>query len=70
MSEPARKQSLRRGAAVLLISRSGATTRPGSVEPALPGVSDAVGVALFGVAVTYLVASVGRRVAAAADAPL
>jgi hypothetical protein len=70
MSEPSQKRSLRRGVAVLLVPLSGATTLPGFVESALPGVSNALGAALFVAAVTYLVASLGRQVAAAADTPL
>ncbi|TKX81405.1 hypothetical protein [Halorubrum sp. SD626R] len=70
MSEPSQKRSLRRGVAVLLVPLSGATTLPGFVESALPGVSNALGAALFVTAVTYLVASLGRQVAAAADTPL
>ncbi|WP_297886587.1 hypothetical protein [uncultured Halorubrum sp.] len=63
-------RSLRRGVALILVPLSGATTLPAFVESALPGVSDAVGVALFVAAVAYLVASVGRQVAVAADTPL
>jgi hypothetical protein len=70
MSETVSKRSLRRGVAVLLVPLSGATTLPGVVESALPGVSDVLGIALFLAAVAYLVASVGRQVAAAADTPL
>ena len=55
---------------MLLVPLSGATTLPGVVESALPGVSDVLGIALFLAAVAYLVASVGRQVAAAADTPL
>ncbi|MEZ3163087.1 hypothetical protein ABNG03_01095 [Halorubrum sp. RMP-47] len=68
MAEPTR--SLRRGVALILVPLSGATTLPAFVESALPGVSDVVGVALFIAAVAYLIASVGRQVAAAADTPL
>ncbi|WP_255409717.1 MULTISPECIES: hypothetical protein [unclassified Halorubrum] len=39
------------------------------MESALPGVSDVVGVGLFVAAVAYLVGSLGRQVAAAADTP-
>ncbi|TKX83403.1 hypothetical protein EXE43_24435 [Halorubrum sp. SS5] len=67
MSEPTR--TLRRGVALLLIPLSGATTLPAFVESALPGVSDVVGVGLFVAAVAYLVGSIGRQVAAAADTP-
>lgn len=70
MSETTSERSLRRGVAVLLVPLSGATTLPGFVESALPGVSDVLGAALFVVAVAYLVGSVGRQVAAAADTPL
>lgn len=70
MSETTSKRSLRRAVAVLLVPLSGATTLPEFVESALPGVSDAVGSLLFVVAVCYLVGSVGRQVAAAADTPL
>ncbi|MDZ5810345.1 hypothetical protein U4E84_03125 [Halorubrum sp. AD140] len=63
-------RSLRRGIALLLLPLSGATTLPEFVESALPGVSDVVGVALFVAAVAYLVGSLGREVAAAADTPL
>ena len=70
MSEPSQKRSLRRGVAVLLVPLSGATTLPGFVESALPGVSNALGAALFVAAVTYLVASLGRQVAAATDTQL
>ena len=68
MSETIR--SLRRGVAVLLVPLSGATALPELVESALPGVSDALGAALFVAAVAYLVGSVARQVAAAADTPL
>jgi hypothetical protein len=64
------KRSLRRGVAVLLVPLSGATTLPEFVDSALPGVSDAVGIVLFVAAVAYLVGSVGKQVAAAADTPL
>ncbi|RLM63776.1 hypothetical protein DVK05_12735 [Halorubrum sp. Atlit-8R] len=67
MSEPTR--TLRRGVALLLIPLSGAASLPGFVESALPGVSDVVGVGLFVAAVAYLVGSLGRQVAAAADTP-
>ncbi|TKX59427.1 hypothetical protein EXE44_03030 [Halorubrum sp. SS7] len=67
MSEPTR--TLRRGVALLLIPLSGAASLPGFVESALLGVSDVVGVALFVAAVAYLVGSLGRQVAAAADTP-
>ena len=70
MSEAVPKRSLRRSVALLLIPLSGSTTLPGFVESALPGVSGVLGVALFVAAVCYLVASVGRQVAAAADTPL
>jgi hypothetical protein len=70
MPEPSANRSLRRGVAVLLVPLSGATTLPRFVESALPGASDVVGIVLFVAAVTYLVASVGRQVAAAADTPL
>jgi hypothetical protein len=70
MSETTPKRSLRRGVALLLVPLSGATTLPAFVESALPGVSNVVGAALFVVAVLYLVGSVGRQVAAAADTPL
>ncbi|MFW6317587.1 MAG: hypothetical protein ACOC06_03855 [Halorubrum sp.] len=63
-------RSLRRGIAVLLLPLSGATTLPAFVESALPGVSDVFGIVLFVGAIAYLVASVGRQVAAAADTPL
>ncbi|TKX83402.1 hypothetical protein EXE43_24440 [Halorubrum sp. SS5] len=62
-------RSLRRGVALLLIPLSGATTLPAFVEAALPGLSDAVGAALFVAALAYLVGSLGRQVAAAADTP-
>jgi hypothetical protein len=68
MSETIR--SLRRGVALLLLPLSGSTALPRFVESALPGVSDALGAALFVVAVAYLVGSAGRQVAAAADTPL
>ena len=68
MSETTR--SLRRGVALLLIPLSGATSLPAFVESALPGVLDVLGLALFAAAVTYLVGSVGRQVAVAADTPL
>jgi hypothetical protein len=68
MSEPTR--SLRRGVALLLVPLSGATSLPGAVESALPGVSDVLGIVLFAAAVAYLAVSVGRQVAAAADTPL
>ena len=68
MSETTR--SLRRGVALLLIPLSGVASLPGFVETALPGVSDVVGTVLFAAAVAYLIASVGRQVAAAADTPL
>jgi len=68
MSETIR--SLRRGVALLLLPLSGSTALPAFVESALPGVSNAVGVALFVVALAYLVVSLGRQVAAAADTPL
>ena len=70
MSETTPKRSLRRGVARVIVPLSGATTLPGFVESALPGVSNALGVALFVAAVLYLLGSVGRQVAAAADAPL
>ena len=70
MAEPSVKQSLRRGVAVLLVPLSGATALPEFVESALPGVSNALGATLFVIAVGYLVSSVGRQVAAAADTPL
>jgi|AntRauTorcE11897_2_1112592.scaffolds.fasta_scaffold00067_8 hypothetical protein len=70
MSETTPKRSLRRGVALLLVPLSGATTLPEFVESALPGISSALGAALFVVAVLYLLGSVGRQVAAAADSPL
>ena len=70
MSETTPERSLRRGVAVLLVPLSGATTLPQFVESALPGVSDVLGVALFVVAVLYLLGSAGRQIAAAADTPL
>ncbi|MDB2223219.1 hypothetical protein PM076_08600 [Halorubrum ezzemoulense] len=70
MAEPSAKRSVRRGVAVLLLPVSGATTLPAFVEAALPGVSSVVGVVLFVAAVAYLVGSVSRQVAAAADTPL
>ena len=70
MPERSVKRSLRRGVAVLLLPLSGVTSLPGAVESALPGVSDVLGLVLFAAAVTYLVVSVGREVAAAADTPL
>ncbi|MFW6000345.1 MAG: hypothetical protein ACOCPY_02695 [Halorubrum sp.] len=63
-------RSLRRGIAVLLLPLSGATTLPAFVESALPGVSNVLGIVLFVGAIAYLVASVGRQIAAAADTPL
>ena len=63
------KRPVRRSVAVLL-PLSGATTVPAFVESALLGVPDIVGVARFVAAVAYLVASVGRQVAAAAGTPL
>jgi hypothetical protein len=68
MSEITR--SLRRGVALVLIPLSGAAALPELVESALPGVSDVVGVVLFLAAVLYLIGSLGRQVAAAADTPL
>jgi hypothetical protein len=68
MSETIR--SLRRGIALLLLPLSGSTALPAFVESALPGVSGALGVVLFVAALAYLVGSVGRQVAAAADTPL
>ncbi|MGQ3328159.1 MULTISPECIES: hypothetical protein [Halorubrum] len=68
MSETTR--SLRRGVALLLVPLSGATALPEFVEPALPGLSDLLGSALFVAAVCYLAGSVGRQVAAAADTAL
>ena len=68
MSETTR--SLHRGVALLLIPLSGTTSLPEFVESALPGVSDVLGVALFVAAAAYLIGSLGRQVAEAADTPL
>lgn len=70
MADRSVKRSLRRGVAVLLVPLSGATTLPAFVESALPGVSAVAGVVCFAAALTYLVGSFGRQVAAAADTPL
>jgi hypothetical protein len=77
MSESELTRSLRRGVAVLLLPLSLllvqvqtlARNLPGVVESSLPGLSRAFGVVLFAVAAIYLVFSVLRQVAAAADTP-
>ncbi|WP_435064785.1 hypothetical protein [Halobaculum sp. EA56] len=74
-SEPER--SVRRGVAVLLVPLSLLLLQvqvvtgnlAGVVESPLPGISRAVGVVLLVAAGLYLVVSVGRQVAAAADTP-
>jgi hypothetical protein len=74
MSESELKRTVHRGVAVVLLPLSlllvqMANVTSGAVDSSLPGVSRAVGLAVFAVAALYLAVSGSRQLAAAADTP-